>query len=96
MIFGIDVREFYLTGFDQLNNPYFEFAMNLIHSTHGYMWDLELEYCSEEYIDRVMEPQMKNFYFQNICIKNREEASLHSNIWTDFNSSTITYHVLYC
>ena len=87
MIFGIDVRDLYSTGFDQLNNPYFEISISLMHSTYGYIGNVELEYCSEEFIDSIMGPQLKSFYFQNICIKNRKEASYRSNIWTDGNST---------
>ena len=87
------MRDLHLTGFDQLNNPYFEFALWKLHSNGTYIGDLDLDYCPEEFIDSIIGPQLKSFYFHDICIKNQEEAAIYSNIWDNSNSTFLFYSV---
>ena len=43
-----------------------------------------------------MLPQLRAFYFQNLCIKDRNEVKLKSNIWNNFESMHIDLAFHYC
>ena len=81
-IFGVDTRD--MDDFDMLNNPYVEVGTVAYHSTYGLVENYPMEYCPEEYYDKIMEPHLRAFYFQNLCFKDRNKVKLRSNIWNSF------------
>ena len=55
-----------------------------------------MEYCPEEYYDKVMLPHLRAFYFQNLCLKDRKKVTLKSNIWNSNESQDVNFNIRYC
>ena len=74
-----------------LNNPYVEVGSIAYHPINGIVEEFELDYCSEEYFDKIMLHHLRAFYYHNLCFKDRNKVKFKSNIWNSFESLHINF-----
>ena len=43
-----------------------------------------------------MLPHLRDFYFQNLCLKDRNQVKLKSNVWNSFDSYNMNFVIRYC